>query len=261
MKRVVIAYSGGVDSTFLLYTAESVLGKKNVLAVTASSESYPQFEKRHAKELAKKISVNHVIIKTEELANKNFKKNPVNRCYYCKKELFGKLKKIAKKKGFYFVLDGSNHDDLKDMRYGRLAAQEEDIKSPLLEAGLVKDEIRRLSKEMGIETWKKPSFACLASRFVYHQKITREKLESIEKAEAFIKGLGFNQLRVRCHEDIARIEVDKAEISKFMRKDIREKIVKRLRNLGFIYVSLDLAGYRTGSMNETVSQADVLKPI
>ena len=250
MKRIVVAYSGGVDSTFLLYMAKSTLSRKNVLAVTALSESYPEAEKEKACEIAKSISVDHIIIKSEELSNENFRKNPIDRCYYCKKELFSKLNSIAKNGGYNFVVDGSTLDDLKDLRYGTKAAKEENVRSPLQEAKLNKEKIRGLSKKMGVETWDKPSFACLASRFAYGQEITAAKLKSIEQAEEFIKGLGFRQLRVRCHNDIARIEVAKCDIERLLRRDLRESIVKKLRSLGFVYIALDLMGYRTGSMNE-----------
>lgn len=250
MKRVVVAYSGGVDSTFLLYMAKSILGKENVLAVTAYSESYPASEKDQARKMVKNLSVKHLFIKTEELKDEKFRKNPINRCYYCKKELFRKLNRLAEEGRFHFVLDGSTVDDLKDIRYGTLAAQQENIRSPIQEAKLDKEEVRGLLKKMGIENWNKPSLACLASRFAYNQKITKDKLKSVEKAEAFIKGLGFSQIRVRCHQDIARIEIDRDNIKKFLKKDIRDRIVKRLKSLGFVYITLDLMGYRTGSMNE-----------
>ncbi len=250
MRKVLIAYSGGVDSTFLLYMAKSLLGKGNVLAVTASSESYPASEKRLAKKMAEQLSVEYAVVKTEELKNKNFKNNPIDRCYYCKKELFRKLKTIAKRRKFHYVLDGSTVDDLNDIRFGRLAAQEEGVRSPMQEARLRKDDIRALSKKFDLKNWDKPSYACLASRFAYNQKITKEGLKSVEKAEEFIKRLGFSQLRVRCHKDLARIEIAKDDIKRLLKRNTREKIVKKLRSLGFVYVTLDLLGYRTGSMNE-----------
>ena len=255
MKRVVVAYSGGVDSAFLIYTARAALGKDNVLAVTAASESMPASEERLARETAKRLSVDHMVIRTGELKDKNFKNNPIDRCYYCKKELFGKLGTIAKKGGFHFVLDGSTVDDLDDVRFGRIAAQEEGVKSPIQEAGLSKDEVRFLSKNAGLLNWDKPSSACLASRFAYNQKITKDRLRSIEEAEEFIKKLGFDQVRVRRHENLARIEVGKDEIGKFLEKGARDKIVKKLRSLGFVYITLDLMGYRTGSMNEGLREA------
>jgi uncharacterized protein len=251
MQKVAVAYSGGVDSTFLLAAAKSVLGNKNVLAVTALSESYPESERRHAQDLTKKMSVKHLFIKTNELSDKNFTRNPIDRCYYCKKALFGKVKRAAKKRGFNFVLDGSTLDDLSDIRYGRIAAREEGVRSPIQEAGLSKNEIRVFSKKMGIKNWDKPSFACLASRFSYNQKITRKKLKAIEEAEDFIKRMGFRQLRVRYHDGkFIRIEVAEDQIKKFLERKTREKIVKKLESLGFIYITLDLKGYRTGSMNE-----------
>lgn len=250
MERVVVAYSGGVDSTFLLSMAKSVLGPKNVLAVTAMSESYPSSEKEQAIDIAKRLSVEHMLIQTDELSNENFRRNPVDRCYYCKKELFGRLKHIAAKKSYSFVIDGSTLDDLKDLRYGTKAAKEEKVRSPIQEAGLDKKEIRSALKEMGISNWKKPSFACLASRFAYNQEITGDKLKAVEKAEDFIKGLGFEQLRVRCHDNDVRIEVTSTDIEKLSKKNLREEIVKKLKSLGFVHIALDLVGYRTGSMNE-----------
>lgn len=251
MKRVAVAFSGGVDSTFLAAIAKSTLGKENILAVTGLSESYPASERLAAKELAKELSIKQIFIKTEELKDKDFVKNPVNRCYYCKKTLFKKIKREAKKLGFYFVLDGSTLDDLSDLRYGKIAANEEGVKSPIQEAGLSKNSVRRFMRSMGLKNWDKPSFACLASRFSYNQEITREKLSAIEKAEDYIKEMGFRQLRVRCHEgNIVRVEVPKADIAKFLKRDVREKVTRKLKSLGFNYITLDLVGYRTGSMNE-----------
>ncbi|MFH1753891.1 MAG: ATP-dependent sacrificial sulfur transferase LarE, partial [Candidatus Omnitrophota bacterium] len=253
MKRVAVAFSGGVDSTFLLAIAKETLGSANALAVTGLSESYPITERRMACTLARKLSVEQVFVKTEELKDKNFIKNPFNRCYFCKKTLFKKIKAEAKKRGFHWVLDGSTVDDLSDIRHGSKAAKEEGVRSLIQEAGLSKKSARKFLKEMGLENWDKPSFACLASRFSYNQEISKEKLKRVEEAEDFIKMLGFKQLRVRCHEgNIARIEVPKIDIDSFLKPAIREKVIKKLKGLGFNYITLDLIGYRTGSMNEVL---------
>lgn len=253
MKRVAVAFSGGVDSTFLVAIAKSTLGKENILAITGLSESYPASERLAAKRLARELSIKQIFIKTEELKDKNFIKNPVNRCYYCKKTLFVKIKKEAKKRGFYFVLDGSTLDDLADLRYGRIAASEEGVRSPIQEAGISKKAVRMFMKGMGLKNWDKPSFACLASRFSYNQEITKERLSAIETAEDYIKKMGFRQLRVRCHKgNIVRVEVPRADIAKFLKLGVREKVTKKLKRLGFNYITLDLMGYRTGSMNEVL---------
>lgn len=250
LKSVVIAYSGGLDSTFLLKFAVDTLGRDNVLAVTARSETYPESEYREAKRLARAMGARHFTIDTGELKLEKFRSNPVNRCYYCKKELFGKLISIALKNGKNFVLDGTNFDDLKDTRYGRIAAGELGVRSPLLEVKISKDDIRKFSKAFGLSTYDKPSFACLASRIPFGHWITRDGLERIEKAEDFLRTLGFRQIRVRLHGDIARIEVLRTEFGKAITD--RDKIIKSLKRLGFVYVTLDMAGYRTGSMHEAV---------
>ncbi len=247
MNQVLIAFSGGVDSTFLLKVAHNVLGN-NVIAVTASSETYPKSELKEAKRLAKKIGVRHIIIDSEETNIKEFKNNPTNRCYYCKKELFSKLREIAKKNGIKYILDASNYDDINDFRPGMKAAEELNVKSPLKEARLTKNEIRLLSKNVGLDTWNKPSFACLASRFPYGNKITKEKLMVIDKAESYLRKLGIGQLRIRYHNNIARIEVDKKDFSVLLKNS--DKINNQLKKSGFDYITLDLGGYRTGSMNE-----------
>jgi uncharacterized protein len=253
---VVIAYSGGADSTFLLKVAVDALGRKNVLAVTARSETYPLREFREARECARQIGARHKIINTSELAIKGFKNNPVNRCYYCKKELFSKLKKIAKIEELRHCIDGTNYDDLKDVRYGRVAAGELGVKSPLVEAKITKRDIRRFSKAMGLRTWDKPPFACLASRFPHKTRITREKLSAVDKAEEFLRGLGARQVRVRHHGNLARIEVYPEDIKKLTAPKNSGRINQRFSKLGFTYVAVDLAGYRTGSMNPALLEND-----
>ncbi|MCD6447876.1 MAG: ATP-dependent sacrificial sulfur transferase LarE [Thermoplasmata archaeon] len=253
MERVLIAFSGGVDSTFLLKICVDILGKENVIAVTASSPTHQMDEMEEAKKIAQFFGVKHVIIHTDEMENEAFVTNPVERCYFCKKELFSKLKEIAAEYGIKYVLDASNGDDAFDYRPGMKAARELGIKSPLLEAGITKEEIRKFSKEMGLPTATKPSQACLASRFPYGEKITEEKLKMVAEAEKFLKELGFKVVRVRHHGKIARIEVDKNEIARIMEEGIRKKIYERLKEIGYTWVCLDLMGYRSGSMNEAIN--------
>ena len=252
LKRVVVAYSGGLDSTFLLKAAVDALGKDNVLAVTARSETYPLSEYKEAKAIARSLGARHLTINTRELDIKNFRSNPVNRCYYCKKELFKRLNAIKDEYGMKYVVDGTNLDDLKDIRHGSRAAKEEGIKRPLLEAKIAKGEIRKLSKNLRLPTWSKPSFACLASRFPFNERITVGGLKRIEDAETRMRRMGFKQVRVRLHGKTARIEVSEDDLGLGLK--LKDKIVKELKGLGFVYVTLDLEGYRTGSMHEaTVS--------
>lgn len=256
MGKVLIAFSGGVDSSFLVKVALDVLGKENVLAVTADSETYTRTELKEASNLAKNLGLDgrHRIIHTSELKIKNFRENPANRCYYCKYELFSKLKRIARENKINYVLDGSNYSDQDDFRPGRKAINKLKIRSPLLEAELTKVEIRKLSKKLNLPTWNKPAFACLSSRIPYEEDITLEKLNRIEKAESFLRSLGFDQLRVRHHNKIARIELDQKEFKKLVDETLRSKIYASLKDLGFTYVTLDLLGYRTGSMNEVLKR-------
>lgn len=253
MGGVLIAYSGGVDSTFLLKVASSVLGDR-VIAVTASSETYPPRELREAKKNAKMLGVKHVVINTNELDDENFASNPPERCYYCKRELFSKLVELAKQYELNYVADGSNYDDLNDFRPGMKAASQFGVRSPLKEAILTKEEIRTLSKEMNLPTWDKPPQPCLSTRFPYGAKITREKLSRVELAEEFLVGFGVKQLRVRVHGDIARIEVPKEDMRIFLDEDISKEIVDRFKALGYTYITLDIQGYRMGSMNEPLKR-------
>jgi uncharacterized protein len=259
MQSIAVAYSGGVDSTFLLKVAHDMLDE-NAIAVTARSATYPEREFRQAVEFAQKIGARHVVIDSEELELNGFSDNPPNRCYLCKKELFSKTIQWARQNGIRHVADGSNIDDLGDYRPGTEAAKEQGVARPLQEAGLNKNEIRILSKEMGLPTWDKPAFACLASRFPYGQKITREKLQQVDQGEQFLIDLGFRQVRVRHHGDGARLEVSADDRCKFFDTALMDRIYDKFRQLGFLYVSLDLKGYRTGSMNEAIDAGGSMPP-
>lgn len=248
---VAVAFSGGVDSTFLLKTAFDVLGS-GVLAVTARSFAYPEREFKEAEAFVKKLGIAHEVIVSEELDVEGFADNPVNRCYLCKNELFVKIKETAGRHGIHNIAEGSNQDDLGDYRPGLKAIEEHAVLSPLREAGLTKEEIRILSKEMDLPTWNKPSFACLSSRFPYGQKITREKLAMVDKGEQFLLDRGFRQIRVRHHGDIARIEVSPEEMDRFFDSEFIQAVHAYFKEIGFPYTALDLKGYRTGSMNETI---------
>lgn len=252
---VAVAFSSGVDSTFLLKVAKDVLGDK-AIAVTAKSCSFPNRELKEAEAFCEKEGIRQIVIESEELSIEGFRQNPKNRCYLCKKELFTKIKEVASECGIENVAEGSNVDDNGDYRPGLIAVAELGIKSPLRYAGLTKEDIRVLSKEIDLPTWDKPSFACLASRFVYGETISEEKLKMVEKAEQLLLDLGFRQMRVRVHGNIARIEVLPEEIGKLVDEKVRNTVYNTLKGLGFDYVTMDLAGYRTGSMNETLSETE-----
>lgn len=253
MESVAVSFSSGVDSTFLLYAAKQALNDR-VLAVTATSSSFPARELNEAKEFCKEQNIRQVTVASEELKIEGFSHNPKNRCYLCKKELFEKIRDIAEKEGFKEVAEGSNLDDNGDYRPGLKAVAELNVKSPLREIGFSKEEIRILSKYLSLPTWNKQSFACLSSRFPYGEEITEKKLMMVDKAEQYLLDLGFDQLRVRIHGNIARIELLPKEFSKFMEEKTRDDVYMRFKEIGFTYVTLDVKGYRTGSMNETLSE-------
>ena len=252
MEKVLVAFSGGVDSTLLLKVAQDALGNKNVLAVTALSPLYPERELQGVKKLIEALGARHRLIHSNELEIPGFSKNPPNRCYYCKSKLFGELLDLAKEETIPVVVEGSTLDDDQDHRPGKMAIRELGIRSPLREMGFTKAEVRELSRALGLPTWDKPSFACLASRFPYGKEITEEGLKRVGQAEDFLFGLGFKQVRVRHYGDLARIEILTEELARLMDGSLREKVVSHLKGMGYRYITLDLQGFRSGSMNEVL---------
>jgi len=249
LESAIVAFSGGVDSTLLLKLSSDIL-KDKVVAVTAKSLTFPQSELEDSKTLARELGVKQVIIETNELKNKKFSSNDRERCYWCKDELFELISNFAKKNNFKYILDGSNYEDTVDYRPGAKAVKKWRVLSPLKEAGLTKEEIRTASKELGLSTWDKPAAACLASRIPYGTKITEDLLQKISSAESALKKLGFRQVRVRHHGNIARIELPIHDMPKILDSKIKNSVIKSLKNLGYIYITLDIEGYTTGSMNK-----------
>jgi uncharacterized protein len=249
MESVVVAYSGGTDSTLLLKVAHDVLGEK-AIAITAVSASLPASDRIEAEQIARQMGVRHILMESQETSDPEYIANTPNRCFFCKKENFGKLAEYAKQHGFLVLADGTNADDAGDHRPGRMAASQFHVRSPLLEAGFTKTEIRQLAKELGLSNWNKPAAACLSSRIPYGTPITLTILSQVERAEAMLHGLGLRQLRVRHHGNVARIEAEPNDFSRLL--EHRNEIVTKLTDIGYAYVTLDLAGFRSGSMNETL---------
>jgi uncharacterized protein len=248
LESVVVAFSGGVDSTFLARAAAEALGERALL-VTADSETYPASELQAARDLARSLGMRHVIVQTRELDNPDYARNPTNRCFFCKEELFTTLAPVAEREGLRCLVYGANTDDLGDHRPGMESARQRGVRAPLIEAGLGKAEIRELSRTLGLSTWDKPSFACLSSRFQYGDRITAEKLRQIDAAEEFVRSLGFRQFRVRHHDRLARLEIPLEDLPRLWEDGRREAIVKRFRELGYVYTAVDLSGFQSGSGN------------
>jgi uncharacterized protein len=256
MGSAIVAFSGGVDSTFVAAAACDALGER-ALAVTGVSPSIPASEVEEARELARLIGIAHETVDTHEMEREGYVENSSQRCYHCKTELYGLLATLAVERGFAFVVDGCNVDDLGDHRPGRVAAAEHGVRSPLIEAGLTKEQVRALSHERGLPTWDKPAMACLSSRIPYGTAVTVEALERIGAAEAFLRSLGLRQLRVRHHGDVARIELQPHDITLLLDAETRARVVERLKELGYKYVTLDLAGFRSGSLNDVLPLVEV----
>ena len=250
MKSVVVAFSGGIDSTLVAKTAVSILGYENTLAVTADSSSMSRDELAEAKVLAQSLKINHKIVLTDEFSNDNYLANTPNRCFLCKEELYSHLKTIATNSDIKHIVNGHNLDDTNDFRPGIKSAENRGIRSPLIEAELSKEEIRKISKEIHLPNWNKPAQACLSSRIPYGEKISTQQLEKIESAEKFLKTLGLGTLRIRSHGNLARIEVSENQINQRIEKNTKKKILNFLHSLGYVYVTIDLDGFRSGSLNE-----------
>jgi len=250
-ESVLVAFSGGVDSAYLAIAAQQALGAR-ALAVTADSPSYPENHRQLALSIAGSFGFAHEMIRTDELERPEYRANPANRCYYCKDELYGRLKAVAVERGLAVIVDGNNADDRGDYRPGRQAAREHGVRSPLDEADLTKDDIRELARDAGLDSWNEPASACLSSRVPYGHEVSNEVLRQIERAESVVRELGFRVFRVRHHDTVARLEVARSEMLRALEPDVSAKLTTALKALGYQYVSLDLQGYRLGSLNEAL---------
>jgi uncharacterized protein len=251
MGAVIVAFSGGVDSSYVAYVANDVL-RENALSVFGFSPSVPSYQPAETASLAVKFGFNFETISTDELQNSNYQANESNRCYFCKDELYGRLQSLAESRGITFIVDGSTTDDLGDYRPGRVAASEHGVRSPLIEVGISKAEVRELSRRVGLPTWDKPASPCLSSRIAYGTTVTIERLSTVDRGEAILREMGFREFRVRHHDKLVRLEIGPAEMDRALQREVVQEFARRFRELGFKYVTLDLHGYRSGSMNESL---------
>jgi uncharacterized protein len=255
MGSVVVAFSGGVDSSYVAYIATEVLGKR-ALCITGESASLAAHQRLETEDFVKRFSFQHEVIQTDELDDPSYQANAPNRCYFCKSELYGKLAPLARAKNYAFIVDGSTTDDLGDYRPGRAAANEQGVRSPLIEVGMCKQEVRELSRRAGLPTWDKPASPCLSSRIAYGTTVTIERLSVVDRGEAILRSLGFREFRVRHHDQLVRLEIAPAELERALRREVVDDLAQKFRALGFRYVTLDLHGYRTGAMNEVLNSGD-----